>query len=231
MIVNLKPFSRTACVRGAVCPLCFFFGEGGLCALLFLVYVHHQGATSNLQDRNRGYAISVLSLCYLCYLWSEMSCELFFCSCYLCAISVLSLLSPAISVLSPCYLCAISVLSLCYLCVISVLPLCYLYGIPTLSQKKWFLSVASPVFWKADCGSFLLCGFHDVLSAFNSLLLRLLWFSGMAAHNHSHKLQMFNASVHIAFPRRAQTICTMCSKKKRSRNLVKFQKKQKTKEK
>ena len=48
--------------RGAVCPLCFFFGEGGLCALLFLVYVHHQGATSNLQDRNRGYAISVLSL-------------------------------------------------------------------------------------------------------------------------------------------------------------------------
>ena len=76
LIVNLKPFSRTACVRGAVCPLCFFFGEGGercvrcasffgeggLCALLFLVYVHHQGATSNLQDRNRGYAISVLSL-------------------------------------------------------------------------------------------------------------------------------------------------------------------------
>ena len=66
----------------------------------------------------------------------------------------------------------------------------------------------------SDCDSFLLCGFHDVLSAFDSLLLRLLWFSGMAAHNHSHKLQMFNASVHIAFPRRAQTICTMCSKKK-----------------
>jgi hypothetical protein len=84
----------------------------------------------------------------------------------------------------------------------------------------------------SDCDSFLLCGFHDVLSAFDSLLLRLLWFSGMAAHNHSHKLQMFNASVHIAFPRRAQTICTMCSKKnKNSRNLVKFQKKQKTKEK
>ena len=38
----------------------------------------------------------------------------------------------------------------------------------------------------SDCDSFLLCGFHDVLSAFNSLLLRLLWFSGMAAHNHSH---------------------------------------------
>ena len=129
--------------------------------------------------------ISVLSLCYLCYL-----------------------------LLSLCYLFAISVLSLCYLCVISVLSLCYLYGISTLSQKKWILSVASPVFWKADCGSFLLCGFHDVLSAFNSLLLRLLWFSGMAAHNHSHKLQMFNASVHIAFPRRAQTICTMCSKRK-----------------
>ena len=142
--------------------------------------------------------ISVLSLCYLCYL-----------------------------LLSLCYLLAISVLSLCYLCVISVLSLCYLYGISTLSQKKWILSVASPVFWKADCGSFLLCGFHDVLSAFNSLLLRLLWFSGMAAHNHSHKLQMFNASVHIAFPRRAQTICTMCSKKKRSRNLVKFQKNKK----
>ena len=51
-------------------------------------------------------------------------------------ISVLSLLSPAISVLSLCYLCAISVLSLCYLCVISVLSLCYLYGISTLSQKK-----------------------------------------------------------------------------------------------
>jgi hypothetical protein len=61
---------------------------------------------------------------------------------------------------------------------------------------------------------FCFCGFHDVLSAFNSLLLRLLWLSGMAAHNNSHELQMFNASVHIAFPRRAQTICTMCSKKK-----------------
>ena len=122
--------------RGAVCPLCFFFGEGGLCALLFLVYVHHQGATSNLQDRNRGYAISVLSLCYLCYLWSELSCELFFCSCYLCAISVLSLLSPAISVLSLCYLCAISVLSLCYLCVIFVLSLWHLY---VISKKMNFI--------------------------------------------------------------------------------------------
>ena len=200
--------------RGAVCPLCFFFGEGGLCALLFLVYVHHQGATSNLQDRNRGYAISVLSLCYLCAISAiyGRNCPVSYF--FVRVISVLSLCYLCYLLLSLCYLLAISVLSLCYLCVISVLPLCYLYGIPTLSQKKWFLSVASPVFWKADCGSFLLCGFHDVLSAFNSLLLRLLWFSGMAAHNHSHKLQMFNASVHIDFPRRAQTICTMCSKKK-----------------
>jgi hypothetical protein len=74
LTVNLKPFSRTACLRGAVCPLCFcfwrgrgavcplcfFFGEGGLCALLFLVYEYHQGATSNLQDRNRDMAIAIL---------------------------------------------------------------------------------------------------------------------------------------------------------------------------
>ena len=44
--------------RGAVCPLCFLFGEGGFCALLFLVYEYHQGATSNLQDRNRDMAIA-----------------------------------------------------------------------------------------------------------------------------------------------------------------------------
>ena len=43
-----------------MCPLCFFFGEGGLCALLFLVYEYHQGATSNLQDRNRDMAIAIL---------------------------------------------------------------------------------------------------------------------------------------------------------------------------
>ena len=79
-------------------------------------------------------AISVLSLCYLWYLFSRdcfsfvislwylcaiygiCSPETVFPSWYLCDISVLSMLSCAISVISLCYLCDISMLSLCYLC-------------------------------------------------------------------------------------------------------------------
>ena len=87
LIVNLKPFSRTACVRGAVCPLCFFFGEGGercvrcvsflgraacaRCCFWCMYITRVQPATCRIETE------AMLSLCYLCYLWSELSCELF----------------------------------------------------------------------------------------------------------------------------------------------------------
>jgi len=122
-----------------------FFGEGGercvrcvsflgraacaRCCFWCMYITRVQPATCRIETE-------AMLLCYLCYLWSELSCELFFCSCYLCAISVLSLLSPAISVLSLCYLCAISVLSLCYLCVIFVLSLWHLY---VISKKMNFI--------------------------------------------------------------------------------------------
>ena len=106
------------------------------------------------------HAISVLSLCYLC------------------AISVLSILScsrtaffvRAISVLSLCYLCSLAlklpflfVLSLCYLCAIYAIscwgilfPLCYLCAISVLSMLSHAISVLS------------LCYLYDISRKFAS---------------------------------------------------------------
>ena len=96
------------CYLCAISVLSICYLMLSLCYLMLsLCYLYAISVLSMLSCSRTAFfvrAISVLSLCYLCYLMLGDTFSSVLSRCYLCAIYAIS-----------CYLCAISVLSLCYL--------------------------------------------------------------------------------------------------------------------